>query len=358
MLAERKSQREIVRKQGWLGLFSDYYLCDNFIFVTFASKKQELMTKLLQSVLSSNSARIWLFAAIICGVCSVFTACTFEAGDNPAKPQPRERIIKFEGIENGRDMGGLVMQDGRTVRFDMLVRSGNLSEATDADVALLKDQYHLSEVFDFRFDAETAAAPDRVIDGVKYTQLSTFPKALIAEIASLSSGSDEIDTRDVGALLKQHLFDPKVQAMAKQLYPVIVTDPQSQSYYGEFLRGVLTATGGVLWHCSQGKDRAGWASAFVLAALGASREVMVEDFDLSNQSYAAKVEALSAQVREKEGGDEAVALIRAMVGVSRENFEATLDLIDQKYGSMAQYMEKQLGFSKEEQQKLRDKYLE
>jgi len=41
LLAERKSQREIVRKQGWLGLFSDYYLCDNFIFVTFASKKQK-----------------------------------------------------------------------------------------------------------------------------------------------------------------------------------------------------------------------------------------------------------------------------------------------------------------------------
>ena len=36
--------------------------------------------------------------------------------------QPGE--ITFEGVENGRDMGSLVMQDRRTVCFDMLVRSG------------------------------------------------------------------------------------------------------------------------------------------------------------------------------------------------------------------------------------------
>ena len=115
--------------------------------------------------------------------------------------------------------------------------------------------------------------------------------------------------------------------------------------------------GGVLWHCSQGKDRAGWGSAFVLAALGASRQVIVDDFDLSNQSYADKVEALSAQLRDREGGAEAVAFIQAMVGVSRENFEATLDLIDQQYGSLSAYIVNQLGFSEAEQQQLRAKYL-
>ena len=159
------------------------------------------------------------------------------------------------------------------------------------------------------------------------------------------------------AVLMKYAFEPKAQTMARQLYPAIVVDSTAQHYYGEFLRGVLNAKGGVLWHCSQGKDRAGWASAFLLAALGASRETIVEDFDLSNQSYARQVEALSAKVSTKEGGKEAVAFIRAMVGVNRENFEATLDLIDQKYGSLSQYIENQLGFSKREQLQLRTKYL-
>ena len=301
----------------------------------------------------------WVLAAtLVCGT-SLFTACTSDTSDNPVTPvEPRQRVIAFEGIENARDMGSLVMQDGRTVRFDMLIRSAHLSQATDADVAVLKEQYHLSDVFDFRFDAEAATAPDRVIDGVSYTHLSTMPKAFIEALSSSGgSGSGQTDTRDLAAIAINKAFDPNAQKMARLLYPAIVTAPEAQAYYGEFLRGVLNAKGGVLWHCSQGKDRAGWASAFVLAALGAERKVIVEDFDLTNQSYASKVDALLALLPDKEGSDEAAAFIGAMIGVSRENFEATLDLIDQQYGSMSQYIENQLGFSKKEQQQLRDKYL-
>ena len=268
-----------------------------------------------------------------------------------------QRAIAYEEIENARDMGSLVMKDGKVIRTGMLVRSGNLSKATDSDVALLKEKYHLTDVFDFRFEAEANAAPDRIIDGVSYTHLSTLPQAFIQGFSSSRADTTNMDTRDMLAVLMKYAFDPKAQTMARQLYPAIVTDSTAQQYYGEFLRGVLNAKGGALWHCSQGKDRAGWASAFLLAALGASRETIVEDFDLSNQSYANKVEALSARVRDKEGGDEAVAFIHAMVGVSRENFETTLDLIDQRYGSLSQYIENQLGFKKEEQQQLRLKYL-
>ena len=269
-----------------------------------------------------------------------------------------QRAIAFEGIENVRDMGGLVMQDGQTVRTGMLVRGGCLAKATDSDVAILKEKYHLTDVFDFRFEAEANAAPDRIIDGVSYTHLSTLPKALIEGFSSSGrSDSVKMDKKSMMETLMKYAFQPKAQTMARQLYPAIVTDSAAHHYYGMFLRGVLNAKGGVLWHCSQGKDRAGWASAFLLAALGASRDTIVEDFDLSNQSYARQVEALTANVQEKKGGKDAVAFIRAMVGVSRENFEATLDLIDQKYGSLSQYLDNQLGFSKEEQQQLRLKYL-
>ena len=294
-----------------------------------------------------------------------------------------QRAIAFSGIENARDMGTLVMQNGQTVRAGMLLRSGNLSKATDGDVAVLKEKYRLTDVFDFRFEAEANAAPDRIIDGVSYTHLSTLPQAFIQGFSSNRPDTTKMDTRDMLAVLMKYAFDPQAQAMARRLYPAIVTDSTAQNYYGAFLRGVLRAEGGVLWHCSQGKDRAGWASAFLLAALGASRETIVGDFDLSNQSYAPQVEALTAKVlskREKsdarigsskreaaqpeakvqgkDGSEEAIAFIRAMVGVSRENFEAALDLIDQRYGSLSAYIKNQLGFSREEQQQLRIKYLE
>ena len=43
-----------------------------------------------------------------------------------------QRAIAFEEIENARDMGSLVMQDGKVIRNGLLVRSGNLSKATDS----------------------------------------------------------------------------------------------------------------------------------------------------------------------------------------------------------------------------------
>lgn len=298
----------------------------------------------------------WVFAAtLLCGE-GMLTSCTNDSTDNPVVT-PRERVIKFEGIDNARDMGGLVMQDGRTVRFDMLIRSGKLFKATDADVAILQNQYHLSDVFDFRFDMELKEASDRIIDGVTYTQVSTMPEAIIKAQAEMGAGSGQLSTPGMVETLLKYAFDPTVQEMAKQLYPLIVTDPQSQANYGKFLRGVLAAKGGALWHCSEGKDRCGWGSALLLAALGASRQVIVEDFDKSNESYAADVEAVSALVRGKDGSEGALAFIQAMVGVSTPNFEAALDLIDKTYGSMDQYLENQLGFSKEEQMQLREKYL-
>ena len=271
---------------------------------------------------------------------------------------PKDRILPFERIENGRELGGLMMQDGRSIRWGKLVRSGNLSLASDRDVAMLKDRFQLSDVYDFRFDAEVAADPDRPMDGVTITRLSTLPQAFIDVFTSGRTDTTQIQSANILETLAKYAFVPKAQEMADKLYPGIVMDTLSQRLYGEFLRGVLNARGGVLWHCSQGKDRAGWAAAFVLAALGADRKTIVEDFSLSNVSYAPAVDALSARITQMGGGEKELAFVRAMVGVSVENFESTLDLIDARYGSLNAYLEKALGFSAEEQAALQSKFLE
>ena len=270
---------------------------------------------------------------------------------------PQDRTIPFEGIENAREMGGLVMQDGRSIRPGKLVRSGSLNKASDKDVSLLKDRFQLTDVFDFRFDAEVAGAPDREIDGVRNTHLSTLPQALVDGFTAGRSDTSQFQVSGFMERLAEHAFNPRAQEMGRRLYPAIVSDPTSQQRYGAFLRGVLEADGGVLWHCSQGKDRCGWGAAFVLAALGASRETIVEDFDLSNVSYADQVDAISQKVVEMGGGEEELGFIRAMVGVNTENFKSTLDLIDSQYGSLSTYLEKALGFTAQDQEHLRSKLL-
>lgn len=270
---------------------------------------------------------------------------------------PKDRTIPFDGIENARELGGLVMQDGRSIRSGKLVRSGNLALASDHDVAILKDRFHLSDVYDFRSDPEVAGAPDREMDGVHNMHLSTLPQALVDAFTAGRADTAKMQVSGFMERLAEYAFNPKAQEMGRQLYPAIVSDPTSQQRYGAFLKGVLDAEGGVLWHCSQGKDRCGWGAAFVLAALGASRETIVQDFDLSNVSYATQVEAISEKVKELGGGEEELAFIQAMVGVSTKNFESTLDLIDSQYGSLSAYLEKALGFTAQDQENLRNKML-
>ena len=272
-------------------------------------------------------------------------------------PAPLDRTLSFEGIENARELGGLVMQDGRSIRRGALVRSGELSKASDADVALLKERFALSDVFDFRFEAERSSKPDREMEGVTNTWLSTLPQAYLASFSAGRADTTTTQSTDLLEALTQYSFHPKAQEMAAGLYPAIVSDNTSQRRYGEFLRGVLNAKGGALWHCSQGKDRCGWGSAFVLAALGASRETIVEDFALSNVSYAQTIDVISAKIVEQGGGDAELSFIRAMVGVSVENFESTLDLIDAQYGSLQNYLEQALGFTAAEQERMKQKYL-
>ena len=300
-------------------------------------------------ILKSSIAVCWTADAVY-ALC-IWVQCTIYLR------KPKDRTIPFDRIENARELGGLVMQDGRTIRPGRLVRTGHLNMASDKDVAILKERFRLTDIFDFRFDAERAGAPDREMEGVHNTQLSTLPQALIDGFTAGRADTTQIQMSGFMERLTEYAFNPMAQDLSRQLYPAIVTDPTSQQRYGTFLRGVLDAEGGALWHCSQGKDRCGWGAAFVLAALGASRETIVEDFDLSNVYYAPYVEALSRQVIEMGGGKEELAFIRAMVGVSTENFERTLDLIDAQYGSLSAYLEKALGFTARDQEKLRDKLL-
>ena len=268
------------------------------------------------------------------------------------------RTIQFQAIENARDIGGLQTAHGHKIRSGMLVRSGNLSRATDSDVAVLQDRYKLTDVFDFRFDKEAEADPDRRIPGVRYTSLSTLPREMIEGFSSGRGDSGQQNSSDFVASLVRYASVPQAQALAKRLYPSIISSPESQKHYGDFLRGVLYAAGGSLWHCSQGKDRAGLATAFLLTALGADRETIIADFNESNAYYGKYIAQLSEQVLQRGGDEDALDFIRAMVGVSVKNFCAGLDLIDSMYGSLPAYVENQLGFIAPECARLRERYLE
>ena len=74
--------------------------------------------------------------------------------------------IGLEEIVNARELGGYVGADGRKVKRGVLLRTGALSEISEADRRRLLEQYHLTDIIDFRTSFECDAAPDPEMDGV------------------------------------------------------------------------------------------------------------------------------------------------------------------------------------------------
>jgi len=227
--------------------------------------------------------------------------------------------------------------------------------ATENDKRRLRDEFHLRRIFDFRTYGEVYREPDCIIPGCSNTLLPTIDP-------EIEKKSGEAMPKEVFLNLEAFLLraadQPMMQRLARNMYPEFIYSEYTQLQYAAFLNGVLgTREGAVLWHCSQGKDRTGLGAAFLLSCLGASREVIVEDFDRSNDFYRDTVARIMDRAHAQGWGAEEDAVIQAFIGVHTGNFIRTLDRIDRDFGSLHDYVTRQLLFSEEEQQQLRDRYL-
>ena len=265
--------------------------------------------------------------------------------------------ISFDKIDNARDLGGIIGAGGHAIRPHRLLRTAHLHDASDSDVARLKDEFNLCRIFDFRSMGEFQAVPDREIEGVQHHLLPTID--MRAEQQTGKPIPDEAFL-ELDRHIVNYSFYPEVQTMAANMYPSLIQSEFSQLQYAAFLRLIIEAPedGGILWHCAQGKDRTGWGAAFLMFALGVERERVIADFDLSNESYRPRVTKLNNDVIARGGGEAEMRVIQAFMGVSTPNFISTLDLIDREYGGMIRYLHEILCLSHDDLQTLRKRYLD
>ena len=142
--------------------------------------------------------------------------------------------------------------------------------------------------------------------------------------------------------------------MCKNMYDVIFFDESSQEVYRSFFADLVKLdpdNGAVLWHCTQGKDRAGAASAMLLAALGAERELIMADFILSKDYYDSLVAKIPVVTESQR------TVINTLISANPVIFAETLDKIDARYGSFRNYLTECIGVTPEMMETLRGNYL-
>ena len=264
--------------------------------------------------------------------------------------------VLFDHIINARDLGGISAAGGKQVRPHRLLRTAHLHDASEEDLLRLHEEYNLVAIFDFRSLDESNALPDKEVDGASHHLLPTID-------LSAERLTEQPIPQESFLNLEEHIvnysFYPEVQEMAANMYPSLIRSEYSQLQYATFLRLIIESPhdGGILWHCFQGKDRTGWGTAFLLAALGVEREALIADFDLSNAAYRSLVDSLCEQIDKQGGGEREKEVVQAFMGVSTPNFIRTLDLIDREYGGMNNYLHEQLMLSSEDIRLLRQRFL-
>jgi protein-tyrosine phosphatase len=138
------------------------------------------------------------------------------------------------------------------------------------------------------------------------------------------------------------------------MYEMIFFEESSKEVYRKFFADLISVNpddGAVLWHCTQGKDRAGCATAMLLAALGADRSLIMADYNLSKEYYSPMVMRIPVQTETQK------AVISTLIGANPVIFEAALDKIDAQYGSFCNYLKECIGVTEPMMQTLRDRFL-
>ncbi|MFB6707988.1 tyrosine-protein phosphatase [Streptomyces sp. NPDC056333] len=239
------------------------------------------------------------------------------------------RAVAAATVVNLRDLGGISLGRDRCFRSGAVLRSGPLSgydAARDVAVTALG----IRTVVDLRTADERMAAPDRLPPGARLfvaDVLGDNPGVAPARLRALLS--DPVAAEEV-------LGGGKAEGLFAQTYRKLVLSPGAAAAYRAFVETAADDRARpVLFHCTAGKDRTGWATALLLLMVGASRDVVRAEFLAVNPVVRAAFQPY-VQGFLDAGGDPEIAA--AIIEVRPRYLSTALDAMDERWGGLDGYV--------------------
>jgi protein-tyrosine phosphatase len=240
------------------------------------------------------------------------------------------RHVALDGAVNVRDIGGYRSAYGLEVLRGRLFRGDALSQLSGPDIERL-DRLGLRTVIDFRTPGEILlSGPDRLPYGVEFVGLPVSGGDL-GSIYELIAGGDHVRQR-------RELGGGRAASLMVEINRGFVADGRQREAFGAALR-VLCSAGRLplLYHCSSGKDRAGWMTAIVLTVLGVPRELVLRDYLLSNDFHRTGYQKLRFDLA-KTGIVADPELLRPILEQSPTYLGAAFEEADRRYGSFGRFL--------------------
>ena len=219
------------------------------------------------------------------------------------------RRLPLPGLYNARDLGGYPTAGGGVTRFGVFVRCEAPCGLPEATVRALTE-YGIRTAVDLRSAAEVETRPSDL-------------RSAMCCIQCPQSGDAET-FRSTSAVDWQAVYIRRCE--------------DNRPWVRRCLELAADRPGGVLFHCTTGKDRTGLVSCFLLSVAGVSREDIAADYCISELYLQPVFDAMRAgRLTTRPGGpvvhDPSVfhTPASAMLGV--------VDYLTERYGSVPAYLE-------------------
>ena len=254
--------------------------------------------------------------------------------------------MDLEGIVNFRDFGGVPGAEGRSVRKDLLFRSGHHASATDSDLRSL-------EALDFALFVDLRRPPERLRDPARR------PNAPHAEVIEHQGPTESAVAPHLAFLSEPGATPERVTEQMIVGYRYYPFDPHYVAVYRDYFPRLASLEGPVLINCHAGKDRTGFLCALTLHVLGVPAEHIYEDYLATNQQNRAdeRLAEMAAHFEANHGHAPSEALMRRMMSVDQVYLEAAFQAIAEAHGNTDSYLSEVVGLGPDLRDRIRERLL-
>lgn len=248
-----------------------------------------------------------------------------------------QKNMDIENSPNFRSLSGIQNKDGKKIKDGIIFRSGNFSKLTPTDITKF-DAMHITTIVDFRSDDEIKKDPDFI------------PTGQVVETKRATIGS--INGKEMGQFMKILTAPTFNENQVDSLMIVANTGfVESIKDFKPFFDEVAKKETVVLFHCTAGKDRTGFASSLLLHILDVSDEEIMKDYLRSNEAV-----AKTDLSKYKAYGIPEDRMAKLM-GVKPAYLESAWASVIKKYGSIDNMLLVEFGIDQKVKKQIKKKYL-
>ena len=245
-------------------------------------------------------------------------------------------------LSNFRDLGGLVCEDGRTIVPGKIYRTPVLRGSK----AFL-DGLQLDTVLDFRSVAEVREKPDALPRGVKYYNVPFFGKGEVDRII--------VTRRSVRRMLT--LRGDRIPLLVEDKLESYRIMPYSNGQIAlKALFEALDRGDTIAFHCTEGKDRTGFAAYVLERCLGRSDADARAEYLKSNNSMEGKIKKQEKLLHALHFPQELIDALNYVEHCHEELLDLSLEAILERYDSLDDFLLAEYGVTEERKQNWRETY--